>query len=348
MLATQQDRLGLIARIAGVLLGLLALGMAAIQPAGLPWLPLTCGLLLVGIALLVLGWRATRSTSNPPLAFMTTISQLPGDLWKPTQQLRWWRSEAPDEPAPRAPPTSPQAKARIQQVLRDAADTEPMVRPELEPTTIPAQLDLPTPANAMGKSTHDQPKRATQPRHWRLRVWQDIEWRRFVTVVTGLFYQVGFRPQQFRAVGRTGADVCLTSGKGQLMLRCMATRVGIDEAEIDAFARVMASRGMTHGTLVCNGAISAQARARAAELHIHTLDGKQLLDLIALRTPAQREVLLNTAYAGAYWRPTCVRCGIKLVERVRPQDRRPYWGCRNAPSCDVVLPLDMKALSQSR
>ena len=344
MLATQQDRLGLIARIAGVLLGLLALGMAAIQPAGLPWLPLACGLLLAGIALLVLGWRANRSTPNPPLAFMTTISQLPGDLWKPTQQLRWWRSEVPDEQAPRTPPTSPQAKARIQQVLRDAADTEPMVRPEFDPIS----PDQPGTQEAAGDKQPDVPKRTSRSRHWGLQVWQDIEWRRFVTVVTGLFYQVGFRPQQFRAVGRTGADVCLTSGKGQLLLRCIATRVGIDEAEINAFARVMASKGMTHGTLASNGAISAQARTRAAELHIHTLDGKQLLDLIALRTPAQREVLLNTAYAGAYWRPTCVRCGIKLVERVRPQDRRPYWGCRNAPSCDVVLPLDMKSLSQAR
>ena len=346
MQAAQPHRMGLIARIVGVLFGLLALGLAAIQPAGLPWLPLACALLLIGVVLLVLGWRAQSSTGNPPLAFMNTISQLPGDLWKPTQQLWWWRSEAPDDQEPRTPPTSPQAKARIQQLLRDAADTEPMERPEPKQATR-TTLDLPAPQGSVA-APQAAPKRATPSRNWGLQVWQDIEWRRFVTVVTGLFYQVEFQPQHFRAVGRTGADVCLKSGKGQLMLRCIATRAGIDEPDISAFARVMAAKGMPHGTLASNGAISPQARERAAELHIHTLDGQQLLDLIALRTPGQREVLLNTAYAGAYWRPTCVHCGIKLVERVRPQDRRPYWGCRNAPSCDVVLPLDMKALSRSR
>ena len=345
MLAKQQDRLALIARISGVGFGLVALGMAVVQPAGLPWLPVAAALLLIGVALLALGWRAIRST-HPPLAFMNTISQLPGDLWKPTQQLKWLRNEAQGE-TPRTPPTSPQAKARIQQVLRDAADTEPMVHPEFYQTTSPVPLDLPAPQEPDANASAID-KRSTRLRCWRLQVWQDIEWRRFVTVVTGLFYQVGFQPEQFRAVGRTGADVCLKSGKGQLMLRCIATRVGINEPDIQAFARAMAAKGMTHGTLASNGPISPQARERAAELHIHTLDGQQLLDLIALRTPAQREMLLNTAYAGAYWRPTCVHCGIKLVERVRPQDRRPYWGCRNAPTCDVVLPLDMKSLSQAR
>ncbi len=345
MQATRQDRLGLIARVTGVGFGLVALGMAAIQPAGLPWLPVAGALLFIGVALLALGRRAIRST-NPPLAFMNTISQLPGDLWKPTQQLKWLRNEAQREEQ-RTPPTSPQAKARIQQVLRDAADTEPIVHPEFYQTTTPVPLDLPAPQEP-DANTRAVDKRSTRLRRWGLQVWQDIEWRRFVTVVTGMFYQVGFEPEQFRAVGRTGADVCLKSGKGQLMLRCIATRVAIDEPDIKAFARAMAAKGMIHGTLASNGPILPEARERAAELHIHTLDGRQLLDLIALRTPAQREVLLNTAYAGAYWRPTCVHCGIKLVERVRPQDRRPYWGCRNAPSCDVVLPLDMKALTHSR
>ena len=72
-------RLGLIARSTGVLLGLLAIALALLQPSALPWLPLTGGLGLVGTGLLVLGWPSGRQARRQPmLAFMDTIAQLPG------------------------------------------------------------------------------------------------------------------------------------------------------------------------------------------------------------------------------------------------------------------------------
>ena len=421
-------RLGLIARSTGVLLGLLAIALALLQPSALPWLPLTGGLGLVGTGLLVLGWPSGRQARRQPmLAFMDTIAQLPGDLWKPTQQLWRWHlahHAQNDADEARPAPTSPQAKARIQQLLRDAQDTEPMARDEgprtahtapaahltsahdtfaaheqatpaapsaPAPAAFPGSPALPLPAAAQPLVQPDpltqrahpteplpaalvpqppapQPPltRATPQRRWEPQVLQVIEWHRLVTVVANLFVQVGFRPRRFHPVGRSGADVWLQSGKsgpsgtsgtsgasgasdkGQLLLRCVASRAGIGASDIDAFARSLQAQALAHGTFATNGQFSPQARQRAAELHIHTLDGEQLLKLIAARTPEQQDRLLQTAYVGAYWRPTCVRCGIKLVERVRAQDRRPYWGCRNAPDCDVVLPLDMAQLSRSR
>jgi restriction system protein len=181
--------------------------------------------------------------------------------------------------------------------------------------------------------------------HWGPHTWQQIEWRRQLVVVAGLFRQVGFQPRSLRAVGLTGADVLLASGNGQLLLRCVATRAGVSLSDMQAFARAIQARGLAHATYATGGRFSDRARAYARERHIHTLDGEQLLALIATRTPDQQDNLLQAAYAGAYWRPSCIRCGVKLTPKLRATDHRPQWACRNAPRCSVTLPMDMAQLS---
>ena len=327
----QRNWSGLAARVgllgAGVLLAVSALLIAIAKPDALLWLTLSWGLFLVAVVLTAFGWRARTDGSKPRLDFLDTINQMPGDLWRPTQQLMWWRNEARAEAEPPRPaPTSPQAKQRIQQTLRDVQDTVPM-----DIATRPATLEHLTDAHT-----------------WGPHVWQDIEWRRLVTVVTGLFYQVGFKAQRFRPAGRTGADVWLKSGNGQLLLRCVASRAGVGTNDIAAFERTLRVNDIEHATFATGGTITEEARAYAAARSIHTLDGQQLLSLIASRTPDQRDSLLKTAYSGAYWRPTCVRCGVKLVELVRAEDQRPYWGCRNAPECTVVLPMDTAQSEQMK
>ncbi len=84
---------------------------------------------------------------------------------------------------------------------------------------------------------------------------------------------------------------------------------------------------------------TADAQQFAKDNGINTLDGKGLLALIAKRTPVQQKELLNVAYEGEYWRPTCASCGIKLVERTPAKGGAQFWGCSNYPRCKSRLPM---------
>ena len=67
-------------------------------------------------------------------------------------------------------------------------------------------------------------------------------------------------------------------------------------------------------------------------------DGAGLLQPISRRTPAEQQELLQVAYEGEYWRPTCASCGTKMVERSRSSDGGLFWGCTNYPRCKRTLP----------
>ncbi|KLN57475.1 hypothetical protein VPARA_15550 [Variovorax paradoxus] len=40
-------------------------------------------------------------------------------------------------------------------------------------------------------------------------------------------------------------------------------------------------------------------------------------------------MLLDIAYEGAYWRPMCASCGVKMVVREGKDSRAMFWGCVN-------------------
>ena len=326
----QGKRFGTTTRVVLITLGValvsLAVYLSLVHTVALLWLILAWTLVLLGLVLIAFGWRAQLDPTAPKLDFLDTVNQAPGDHWQPTQQAWSWRDETDANSDPLAQPTSPLAKERIQYILLEDNAAEEAAQCK-EPPDVPTASPPP------------------QPRAWGAHVWQEIEWRRLVTVVTGLFFQVGFQPQRFTAVGLTGADVWLQSGNGQLLLRCVASRAGVTLTDVEAFERTMKTHGAAHGTMATGGEFSAAARTYATTQKIHTLDGDQLIGLIESRTQAQQTTLLQAAYAGAYWRPTCARCGIKLVERIRPQDRHPYWGCRNAPRCTVALPMDTERMA---
>lgn len=66
---------------------------------------------------------------------------------------------------------------------------------------------------------------------------------------------------------------------------------------------------------------------------------EELLAMAARLTTAQQQALLALAYEGEYWRPTCVRCGLKMVERPGHQGGAGPWSCAAAPRCAFTLPL---------
>jgi restriction system protein len=104
------------------------------------------------------------------------------------------------------------------------------------------------------------------------------------------------------------------------------------------FFGVMASHGLKRGTYATTSTYTADAKAFAQANGISAMDGPALLNLITTqRTPEQQAALLEVAYEGEYWRPTCASCGIKLVERNPAKGGAPFWGCANYPRCKTRI-----------
>jgi restriction system protein len=199
---------------------------------------------------------------------------------------------------------------------------------------------------AHGASRETSPP-TSPPAHWSRDVFEMIEWRRFEAVVEALFAQAGVatRSQPHGADG--GVDVWLYSlhhadGDAPVsIVQCkqwMRQKVGVKE--VRELRGVMAQHGIARGQFVTTSDFSADAREFAAGngIGLHDVDG--LLALIATRTSEQQEALLQVAFDGQWWRPTCASCGIKLVERTARQSGRAFWGCENyARGCNTQMAM---------
>lgn len=214
------------------------------------------------------------------------------------------------------------AKSQAQMDIKDAIAHIPK-SPYVQTTTA-----VPTPSHA--------------PR-WSPEVFAAIEWRRFEAVCEKLFGQAGFETQSQSHGADGGVDIWLHSRNAEgpvAVVQCkhwQGKAVGVKE--VREFYGVMASHKLARGTYATTSTYTADAQQFAKDNGINALDGKGLLALIAKRTPEQQQELLDVAYEGDYWRPTCASCGIKLVERTPTKGGTKFWGCSNYPKCKSRLPM---------
>ena len=194
--------------------------------------------------------------------------------------------------------------------------------------------DTPTTALAVPHQHRDAPP--IVPDRWSRDVFELIEWRRFEAVVEALFTQTGVATRSQPHGGDGGVDIWLyppSHGEGNApvgIVQCtqwMRWKVGVKE--VRALHVLMAQHGIVRGHFVTTSDFTSDAREFAAGsgIGLHDVDG--LVALIATRTLEQQATLLDIAFAGEWWRPTCMSCGIKLVERTARQSGRPFWGCEN-------------------
>ena len=178
---------------------------------------------------------------------------------------------------------------------------------------------------------------------WSQKVFDDIEWRRFEAVCEKLFGQAGFeaRTQSHGADG--GVDIWLHSKHAEgpaAVVQCKhwsGKQVGVKD--VREFLGVMTAHKLKRGTYATTSTFTGEAAKFAKENGVNALDGAKLLALIAKRTPEQQLELLEIAYAGEYWRPTCASCGTKMVEREARKDASRFWGCAQFPKCKGMLPM---------
>lgn len=170
---------------------------------------------------------------------------------------------------------------------------------------------------------------------WSAQVFKEIEWRRFEAVCEHLFCQAGFTSKSQSHGADGGVDIWLYSKNATgpaAIVQCKHWRkapVGVKE--VREFFGVMASHKLTRGTYATSSVFTKDASDFAKANGINAMDGARLLAQIVQRTPEQQQALLAVAYEGEYWLPTCASCGVKMIERGKPEKR--FWGCANYPKC---------------
>jgi restriction system protein len=190
----------------------------------------------------------------------------------------------------------------------------------------------------------DASERPLRPTTWSSSVFEVIEWRRFEAVIEALFKQAGFETKTQSHGADQGVDVWLYSksqpGEAVSIVQCkhwQGKRVGVDK--IRELRGVMAAHNVQRGQFATTSTFTPDAVAFAQGNAINLLNVTAILALIAKRTTEQQQSLLAVALQGDYWRPTCVNCGDKLIERSPKKGGTAFWGCTNYPRCKTTMPM---------
>ena len=200
----------------------------------------------------------------------------------------------------------------------------------------------PTPSSISPTASRVAPETAARPSTWSKAVFDVIEWRRFEAVVETLFQQAGFETKTQSHGADQGIDVWLYSknapGKAVGIVQCKhwTKRVGVDK--IRELRGVMAAHDIRRGQFATTSTFTTDAVEFAKANAVNLLDVDGLLKLIADRTAEQQQALLAVALDGDYARPTCVNCGVKMVERRRKKDDVPFWACGKF-NCKTTMPM---------
>lgn len=281
----------------------------------------------LGAALLVIPSFISSAVIAPALAQLRPL----GGLMLVAGGVLFWlmhKKSAASVPEQSGKPLAPQHA--------NSPRTEPVDGPvDKTATELERLKSTPTQASA---------KPARTPESWSAEVFDLIEWRRFEAVVELLFQQAGFETKSQSHGADGGVDVWLYSrhepGKPASLVQCkhwQGKKVGVDK--VRELRGVMAAQGVSRGQFATTSTFTPDAVAFARENGINLLDVSGLMKLISLRTAEQQAALLAVALEGEYWRPTCVNCGTKLVERTPRNGGANFWGCPTYPKCKTTMPM---------
>lgn len=193
------------------------------------------------------------------------------------------------------------------------------------------------------RETGSQTSERVRPTSWSLETLKSIEWRRFEALIEALFKQAGFETKTQSHGADNGVDIWLYSrnqpGQAVSIVQCKhwSSKVGVDK--LRELRGVMAAYKVPRGQFVTTATYSDEALQFAKENAINALDAQGILVLISKRTLEQQQALLDVALEGEYWRPTCVNCGVKLMERTPRGGGKAFWGCKNYPRCKTTMQM---------
>lgn len=246
--------------------------------------------------------------------------------------LLWWQIQKQPAPAP-VRPDAPSALGQPPRPFTRSSDARPPV------DRVATEFERPK-----GYAPVPAGRAVVDPKAWGPEVFEVIEWRRFEALVEALFAQAGFETESQSHGADEGIDIWLYSrnkpGEPVSVVQCKhwkGKRVGVDK--VRELRGVMAAKNVTRGQFATTSTFTPDAEAFAKDNGINLLVVQGLLGLIAKRTDEQQAALLEVATEGEYWRPTCVNCGVKMVERSPRKGDAVFWGCAGYPKCKTTMPM---------
>lgn len=156
-----------------------------------------------------------------------------------------------------------------------------------------------------------------------------MSWRDFERLVSEAFRLQGFGVEENNNGGADGGvDLVLTKDGKKYLVQCKqwkARQVGVEV--VRELYGVIAAKGATGGYVVTSGRFTDDAKAFAANIEMHLLDGPKLFTLIQRAT---------RSFGNPPVRPSCPQCGATMIKRsARKGDTagHEFWGCAKFPSC---------------
>lgn len=187
------------------------------------------------------------------------------------------------------------------------------------------------------RATPRPPAAGVQPQ-WTLELLRALEWKRFETLCTAYFEDIGYRTRAARAASGEGLELALSSGKGPkpaLLAHCWSrgsAEVGVKP--VRELLAAMAAGAVAQGVFVARGSFSEDAQDFAAVQRIRLVDGASFLKYLNALLPEQGAGLYALATEGDYTTPTCPACGLKMKPR---PGRSGEWTCASFPVCSETL-----------
>ena len=300
-------------------------------------------LVLFGTGSLLMGLHTRREAEQhreQALSLLTHNSLMPYEFAPVTLPM-----EEPPTPAqtqaflddayPTLPPARPPASTaeRPAPALAPAASLEPPP----EPASAPAPAVTMTPPHSVVDITAP-----ASPDRWSQGLLRALEWRRFEALCNEIFKQDGYVTKS-SPPGADGSGWIWLHSRLDLhqpvrIVQCRnwaAEPVGV--TAVREFLGAMVDAGLKSGALMTCGAFTAEAEALARRHSITLVNGPELLALINKRSEALQRELLADATQGDYGRPTCRRCGLKMLARSTHEDGLTRWACEGAPHCQGNL-----------
>ncbi|MBK7614224.1 MAG: restriction endonuclease [Burkholderiales bacterium] len=199
-----------------------------------------------------------------------------------------------------------------------------------------------SPSSRMSGMDSEPDALGAPPSVWAPAVFRVIEWRRFEVVLEAYFAQAGFVTSSKSHGPDGGVDIWLYSRHEpgvpvSLVHGKHSHGKKVTSAQVREFMNVLATHQLRRGLFATASMFTPDGADYARTHHVQPLDPKALVELIEQRTPEEQKALLSLALQGEYWRPTCWKCQIKLVERDDAKDGKRYWGCANDPICKTTM-----------
>lgn len=191
-------------------------------------------------------------------------------------------------------------RSRRKPMLGYREDSTSWAPPETLTRNEPGFADAYVPSSTVRtRPVGQQPKRERQPSiGWNHRVLEEIGGRRFEAMCEQLFAQGGFQSRTETLGGEAGVVLSLQSRNAPGLaglVQCRHARRAVGIQDLNEFFGLMAERKVKRGVFVTNATFTAEAQQFAREHGINAMDRDRLLQLIAKRTPTQRQQLLDIA-----------------------------------------------------